>query len=63
MPRGMLGDELAQRARRVKGDLKVLLTSGYVVAPLGAGTSFTLLQKPYRQDDLARAVREALDQG
>jgi signal transduction histidine kinase len=64
MPRGMLGDELARRARRVKRDLRVLLTSGYVVAQRGAAVAdFTLLQKPYRQDELARAIRQALDHG
>ncbi|MDE2228667.1 MAG: response regulator [Alphaproteobacteria bacterium] len=62
MPRGMLGDELARRAHRLNPGLKVLLTSGYAVAHRGAGTAdFALLQKPYRQDDLARAIRQALD--
>ena len=62
MPRGMLGDELARRARSLRSDLGVLLTSGYALAQrMGADTDFVLLQKPYRQDDLARAVRQALD--
>ena len=64
MPRGMLGDELARRARRVKRGIKVLLTSGYAVSHRGAGAAdFTLLQKPYRHDELARAIRQALDRG
>ncbi|MGH6969213.1 MAG: ATP-binding protein, partial [Stellaceae bacterium] len=62
MPRSMLGDELARRARRLKRGLKVLLTSGYAVAQQGAGIAeFTLLQKPYRQDELAHAIRQTLD--
>ncbi|HKR20525.1 MAG TPA: ATP-binding protein [Stellaceae bacterium] len=62
MPFGMLGDELARRARRLKPGLKVLLTSGYAVAvPAVAGADFSLLQKPYRPDELARAIRQTLD--
>jgi len=62
MPFGMLGDELARRARRIKPGLKVLLTSGYAVAaPEIAGTDTNLLQKPYRLDELARAIRQTLD--
>ena len=64
MPRGMLGDELARRVRRVRSGIKVLLTSGYAASHRGAGAAdFTLLQKPYRQDELARAIRQALDHG
>ena len=62
MPFGMLGDELARRVRRIKPGLKVLLTSGYAVAsPEIAGIDINLLQKPYRPDELARAIRQALD--
>ena len=62
MPRGMLGDELARRVRRLKPGLKVLLTSGYAVAQQSGGVAdFGLLQKPYRQDELARAIRQTLD--
>ena len=62
MPFGMLGDELARRARQLKPGLKVLLTSGYAVAaPEIAGADFNLLQKPFRPDDLARAIRQTLD--
>ncbi|MGH7007633.1 MAG: ATP-binding protein [Stellaceae bacterium] len=62
MPFGMLGDELARRIRQIKPGLKVLLTSGYAVAsPQIAGTDFNLLQKPFRPDELARAIRQTLD--
>ncbi|MDE1904649.1 MAG: response regulator [Alphaproteobacteria bacterium] len=62
MPFGMLGDELARRVRRIKPGLKVLLTSGYAVAsPEIAGIDINLLQKPFRPDELARAIRQTLD--
>jgi len=62
MPHGMLGDELARRARNLKPGLKVLLTSGYaVIEPRTGAADFSLLQKPYRPDELARAIRQALD--
>ena len=62
MPHGMLGDELARRARRLKPGIKVLLTSGYAVSePRPGADDFSLLQKPYRPDELARAVRQTLD--
>ena len=63
MPNGMPGDELARRAAAVVPDLKVLLTSGYPRAPRqgNSGADMALLRKPYRQDELARAIRETLD--
>jgi len=61
MPNGMLGDELARRAKVVRGELKVLLTSGYATAPGGKADDFAILRKPYRQEELAQAVRDALD--
>jgi CheY-like chemotaxis protein len=61
MPGGMNGFELAQRARAAQPDIKVLLTSGFPEqladsAAIGA----RLLNKPYRAEDLARAVRATL---
>jgi signal transduction histidine kinase/integral membrane sensor domain MASE1 len=63
MPNGMSGDELARRACALCPEIKVLLASGYALAlPAGAGPDgFRLLRKPYRGDDLAEAVRAALD--
>ena len=64
MPGGMNGRELADRARRHRPSLSVLLTSGYTedASPLGsgaeAGTAF--LPKPYRRAQLAAAVSAAL---
>jgi CheY-like chemotaxis protein len=61
MPGGMNGFELAQRARTAQPDIKVLLTSGFpeqLTDPAAVGAR--LLNKPYRADDLALAVRETL---
>jgi CheY-like chemotaxis protein len=63
MPGGMTGHELARLARQRHPDLKVLLTSGYdaEVAPQDAADSqYKVLRKPYKQADLARALRELL---
>jgi PAS domain S-box-containing protein len=64
MPGGVNGWELAESARRIHPELKVLLTSGYALEtlaergrlPVGA----KILNKPYRKADLAQRVREAL---
>jgi len=63
MPRGMSGDELARRAQRLRRRLKVLLISGYAAAVRDGALleQFTVLAKPYRSDELAHAVRAALD--
>jgi PAS domain S-box-containing protein len=64
MPGGMNGAELAKLAVQRRPGLKILLTSGYsdtsnadAIAALG----LTVLSKPYSWDQLAIAVREALD--
>ncbi len=64
MPGGINGWELAESARRMRPNLKVLLTSGYALEalaergrlPVGA----VVLNKPYRKAELGRRVREAL---
>ncbi len=65
MPGGVSGAELARRARRAFGsDLKVLLTSGYPRDALEGldqpDTDMLLLRKPYRRQELEKAVQEAL---
>ena len=61
MPNGMLGDELGRRAQGLCERLKVLLLSGYAMTvPGDTPEELPLLQKPYRQEDLARAMRAAL---
>jgi CheY-like chemotaxis protein len=64
MPK-MYGQELARQVRGLLPGLKVLYMSGYsedLVAARGAfeeGSSY--IAKPFRPDDLLRAVRAALD--
>jgi PAS domain S-box-containing protein len=63
MPGGITGYDLAERLRAERPGLTVLFTSGYT--ELAAGDRSTLkdqlLSKPYRKQDLGRAVRSALD--
>jgi DNA-binding NtrC family response regulator len=64
MPGGLNGVELAQEARRLRPDLRVLLTTGFVAvgadAPAVVDETLRMLCKPYRQPELARMVRDAL---
>jgi hypothetical protein len=61
----MDGIELANFVARLRSGPAVLLTSGFpAVRSPGRRTSptgFAILGKPYRIDDLAHAVRDALD--
>jgi len=64
MPGGITGYELADELWQSQSDLKVLFTSGYT--ELAASNNHTrrnepLLSKPYRKQDLGRAVRAAID--
>jgi CheY-like chemotaxis protein len=65
MPGGMSGKELAERIRTEKADLKVVFTSGYSLNVLGEDSQlaagFSLLQKPYNAEALAKTVRQGLD--
>jgi signal transduction histidine kinase len=63
MPNGMPGDELAEHAAQLCRGIKVLLTSGYArTTPNGTAVrGIPVLRKPYRQDELAHAIRAALD--
>ncbi len=66
MPGGMNGTQLAAEARRVRPELKVLLTSGYVgerPQQEPVADEMGLLSKPYRRDDLARRLRVVLGKG
>lgn len=60
----MQGAELAERLRRVRPGLRVLLMSGYtdepVVQRLGRG-HIAFLAKPFTSVDLADKVRQVLD--
>jgi PAS domain S-box-containing protein len=66
MPEGMTGYELARLVRQSRPGLKVLFTSGYTAIAGGQEEQDSrfvgaLLSKPYRKQDLAQFVREALD--
>jgi two-component system cell cycle response regulator CpdR len=65
MPGGMTGYQLADELRARNREVKVLFTSGYTElarADDQPNRKIPLLSKPYRKQDLARAVRGALDQ-
>ena len=66
MPGGMDGFELAREAVSRRPNLRVLLTSGFPEARLRENDhqplKWRLLSKPYRKTELARAVREVLDE-
>ncbi len=67
MPGSMDGIGLAERLRLTHADLPVLLTSGFteravLEARVREGRAvFPMLSKPYRKDDLARALRRVLE--
>jgi signal transduction histidine kinase/CheY-like chemotaxis protein len=65
MPGRMNGAQLAVEARRLRPDLKVLLTSGYAASTADEDPdvpeAFEVLRKPYRQDDLASKLRLVID--
>jgi CheY-like chemotaxis protein len=65
MPGGMTGRQVADAAKQQRPTLKVLFTSGYTEntithhGRLDAGVQF--LAKPFRRQELALKIREALD--
>jgi PAS domain S-box-containing protein len=67
LPKGMSGVELARRARAIRPELKVLLTSGYpeeIFTQHGRpDEGIPLLRKPYRRKELAEMIRKCLDRG
>lgn len=68
LPDGVSGRDLAQRFRSDKPGLKVLLTSGHGPEIVSTDTTFfrehniCFLRKPASAPDLARAVRQCLDE-
>jgi PAS domain S-box-containing protein len=65
MPGGLSGRDVADKARRLKPGVKVLLTTGYAedvahADDLGS-EPLKVLRKPYRQAELATALREVFD--
>jgi CheY-like chemotaxis protein len=64
MPGGRTGFDLADAARQRWPSLPIIFTSGFADAkPAESGRSqtATILSKPFRRADLAKALREALD--
>ncbi len=66
MPGGLSGFDLAERARKICPDLKLLFTSGYALDTLRSrgrvDPSWAILNKPYRKVELAERMREVLEQ-
>jgi CheY-like chemotaxis protein len=66
MPDGLTGLELADRLRREKEDLGIVLTSGYTADKLAGKfkfrfkADFQFLQKPYRLETLGQAITKCL---
>jgi PAS domain S-box-containing protein len=62
MPGGLTGPQLVKIARRLRPELRVLLTTGFSSVIQGGQTdeTFDVLQKPYRFQQLAEAVHAAL---
>ncbi len=52
---GMSGTELAEAAQRLRPDLKIVLTSGYV-GPRDVPADVTFVPKPWRVATIAEAV-------
>ncbi|MBT5457337.1 MAG: PAS domain S-box protein, partial [Rhodospirillaceae bacterium] len=65
LPRGMNGRTLAENARAIRPDLRILFMSGYARDAFDDDGSphpgDELLEKPFHKDDLARMVRQALN--
>ena len=63
MPNGVSGLDLAQDARRLRQDLKIILVSGYlrdIDNRSGGLTGLMFLEKPFRQTELADTIAAAL---
>ena len=65
MPNGVSGADLVEAARQLRPSMKALLTSGYseqfITGRGDADRDVRLLGKPYRREQLATAVRSALN--
>ena len=57
---GMTGIELAVASREVRPSLPILLATGYAELPQGEAAGIPKLAKPFRQQDLAAIIDEAM---
>jgi CheY-like chemotaxis protein len=53
---GMTGMQLAEEARKLRPNLRILLATGYADLPSKAGFDLPRLSKPYRQKELAEHI-------
>ena len=63
MPNGISGVELAREVKRLRPDIKILLTSGYardVLERHNALDEFPIIYKPFRLAELARLLQAML---
>jgi CheY-like chemotaxis protein len=56
MPNGMNGVELGQEARRLRPNIRILLSSGYSRISFQTDTQTHFISKPYRTPELARQL-------
>lgn len=64
MPNGVSGVQLAQEVRRRLPDLAIILSTGrseLLGDPVTSPLNLSILRKPYRIDDLAKAIDDALE--
>jgi CheY-like chemotaxis protein len=65
MPESMTGLELANRLKQDKSSLKIIISSGYSADLAGnsvvPGPEIAFLAKPYPMVELAKTVRQCLD--
>ena len=57
---GMTGEELTQRILSKQPTLPVLMVSGYASLPEGTGTTVPKLAKPFKEQELSRAISEVI---
>ena len=65
MPEGLTGLDLADKMKKEKPNLKVIISSGYSAETSGqaslAADGIIYLPKPYRANELAKVIRSCLD--
>jgi len=60
MPNGMTGHDLARKIAALDPGIRLILVSGNVSAAAADADELPILQKPIRQAELGRAIRQAL---